>query len=68
MQLHYIPVTAHTELFLDWISLECDSRGSGMTCHKKLIDITASLGRNGLFLTSEKVCQKTDQVSKNAVT
>ena len=39
-----------------------------MTCHKKLIDITASLGRNGLSLTREKVCQKTDQVNKNAVT
>ena len=57
MQLYYIPVTAfsQTDLFLDRISLEWDSRGSGMTSHKKLIDVTASLDRNGLSFTKEKV-------------
>ena len=33
VQLHYIPVTAFSwvHLFLDWISLELDSRESVMT-------------------------------------
>ena len=66
MQLYYIPVTAIslTELFLDRISLECDSRGSGMTCHKKLIDVTAPLGRNSLSFTKEEGMPKTDQSVK----
>ena len=36
MQLHYIPVTAFslTDLLLEQISLEWDSRGSAMTNHK----------------------------------
>ena len=40
--------------FLDRISQEWDSRGSDMTNHKKLIDITASLDRNFLSFTKEK--------------
>ena len=57
MQLHYIPVTAFssTDLFLDRISSELDSRGSAMTNHKILIDVTASLDRNCLSFTKEKV-------------
>ena len=57
MQLHYIPVTAFawTDLFLDRMSVELDSRGSAMTNHKKLIDVTASLDRNCLSFTKEKV-------------
>ena len=61
MQLHYIPVTAfsqtyfHSDLFLDRNSLEWDSHGSAMTNHKKLIDVTASLDRNCLSFTKEKV-------------
>ena len=52
MQLHYISVTvfSQTDLFLDRISLEQTSRGSAMTNHKKLIDVTASLERNYLYL------------------
>ena len=34
------------DLFLDQISLKEDSRGSAMTNHKKLVDVTASLIRN----------------------
>ena len=57
MQLHRIPVTAFswTDLFLDRISLERDSRVSEMTNHKKLIDVTASLDRNCLSFTKENV-------------
>ena len=57
MQLHYIPVKAFslTDLFLDRISLEWDFRGSAMTNDKKLIDVTASLDRNCLSFTKEKV-------------
>ena len=57
IQLYYIPVTACalTDLFLDRISLEWDSRESAMTNHKKLIDVTASLDRNCLSFTKEKV-------------
>ena len=57
MQLHYIPVTAfsYTDLFLDRISSELDSHGSAMTNHKTLIDVTASLDRNCLSFTKEKV-------------
>ena len=56
MQLHYIPVMAFswTNLFLDRISLQWDSRGSAKTNHKKLIDATASLDRNCL---SRSVCK-----------
>ena len=70
MRLYYIPVPAfsQTDLFLHRISLEWDSRGSGMTSHKKLIDVTASLGRNGLSFRKEKVYQKYRSVCKNAVT
>ena len=42
MQLNYIPVTAFssTDLFLDRIYIEWDSRGSAIANHKKLIDVT----------------------------
>ena len=43
------------DLFLDRISLEWDSRGSAMTNHKKLNDVTWSLDRNCLTFTKEKV-------------
>ena len=57
MQLNYIPVMAfsYTDLFLDRISSELDSHGSAMTNHKTLIDVTASLDRNCLSFTKEKV-------------
>ena len=57
MQLHYIPVTAfsYTDLFLERIYFEEDSRGSAITNHKTLIDVTASLDRNCLSFTKEKV-------------
>ena len=57
MQLHYISVTAfsYTDLFLELISLEWDSRGSAMTNRKKVIDVTASLDRSCLSFTKEKV-------------
>ena len=57
MQLHYIPVTvfSETDLFLDRISSELDSRGSAMTNHKTIIEVTASLDRNCLSFTKEKV-------------
>ena len=57
MQLNHIPVTAfsETDLFLDRIYFEWDSRGSAMTNHKKRIDVTASLDRNCLSFTKEKV-------------
>ena len=53
MQLHYFPVTAfpYTDLFLDRISRELDSRGS----HKKLIDVIVSRDRSCLSFTKEKV-------------
>ena len=55
VQLHYIPVTAFSgvHLFLDWISLEWDSRESVMTNYKKLVNVTASLDRN--YLSFKKV-------------
>jgi len=57
MQLHYIPVMAFslTDLLQEQISLEWDSRGSTMTNHKKLNDVTASLDRNCVAFTKEKV-------------
>ena len=57
MQLNYILVTAFswTDLFLDPIYIEWDSRGSAKTKHKTLIDVTESLDRNCLSLTEEKV-------------
>ena len=57
MQLHYIPVTAFPQydLFLARICLEWDSRGSAMTNHMKLIDVTASQGRNCLSLAKQKI-------------
>ena len=57
MQLHYISVTAFslTDLFLDRIYFERDSRGSAITNHKTLIDVTALLDRNCLSFTKEKV-------------
>ena len=60
MQPHYIPVMAfsYTDLFLDRISLELDFHGSAMANHKTLIDVTASLDRNCLSFTKEKVHQK----------
>ena len=60
MQLNYIPVTAflQTDLFLDRIYFEWDSRGRAITNHKTLIDVTASLDRNCLSFTKEKVYLK----------
>ena len=57
MQLHYIPVTAfsYTDLSLDRTTPEWDSRGSAMTNHKKLTDVTASLDRNCLSFSKEKM-------------
>ena len=57
MQLHYISVTAFssTDLFLDRIYFEWDSRGGAITNHKTLIDIIALLDRNCLSFTREKV-------------
>ena len=57
MQLNYIPVTAfsYTDLFLDRIYFERDSRGSAITNHKTLNDVTVSLDRNCLSFTKEKV-------------
>ena len=69
MQLHYISVTAfsETDIFLDGIPLEYDSRGSAMTNHKKLIDVTASLERNCLYLEKKRYT-KNRSVCKNTVT
>ena len=60
MQLHYISVTAFswTDLFLDRVPLEQDSRGSAMANHKELIDVTASLERNCLYYRKENVYLK----------
>ena len=59
MKLRYIPVKAflQIDLFLDRISLEWDSRGSGMTpiTRNLIIDLNASLDRNCLSLTKEKM-------------
>ena len=57
MQLNYIPVAAlsQTDLFLERIYFEWDFRGSAITNHKTLIDVTASLDRNCLSFTIEKV-------------
>ena len=67
IQLHYIPVTAfsYTDLFLDRISLEWDSRGSAMTNHKKLIwrHWTGSA-----FLSQRERYTKNRSVCENAVT
>ena len=46
------------DLFLDGIFLEWDFRGGAMANHKKLIDVTASLDRNCVSFTKEKVYQK----------
>ena len=42
-------------LYLDRISREWDSRGSAMTSHKKLTDVTAAMNRNCLSFTKEKL-------------
>ena len=57
MQPHYIPVTVFSwsDLFLDPISLAWCFRGSAMTSHKKLIDVTASVDRNSRSFTKEKL-------------
>ena len=57
MQLNYIPVTAfsQTDLFLERIYFEWDSRGSAITNHKTLIDVTTLLNRNCPSVTKEKV-------------
>ena len=57
IQLPYIPVSAflQTDLCLNRIFLEWDSRGSAMTNHKKLIDVTLSLDRNCLSFTKEVI-------------
>ena len=66
MQLHDIPVPAFslTDLLPDLISLEWDSRGTVMTNHKKLIDVTASLDQNCLSFTKRKGILKIDQSIK----
>ena len=68
-QLYKIPVTAfsYTDLFLDRISLEWDTRESAMIDHKKIIDVTASLNRNYFSFTKAKMTSDRS-VSKNAVT
>ena len=57
MELNYISVSAfsYTDLFLDLIYFEWDSCESAITNHKTLIDVTASLDRNCLSFTNEKV-------------
>ena len=57
MQLNYTPVTtfSQTDLVLDRIFLERNSRGSAMNNHKKLIDVTESLDLNCLSFTKEEV-------------
>ena len=57
MQPHYISVTAfsQTDLFLNRIYFDWDSRGSATTNHKTLNDVTALLDRNCLSFTKEKV-------------
>jgi len=55
MQLHYIPTRRFYKPIYFRISLELDSRGSAMTNHNKLIDVTASMVRNYLSFTKEKV-------------
>ena len=57
MQLHYISARAlsSTDLFLDRIYFEWDSRGSAITNHNTLIDVTALLDRNCISFTKEKV-------------
>ena len=57
IQLHYISATAFssTDLFLDRIYFDWDSRGSAITYHKTLIDVAALLDRNCLSFTKEKV-------------
>ena len=66
MQLHYISVTAFswTDLFLNRIYFEWDSRGSAITNHKTLIDVTALLDRNCLSLHKRKGVLKIDQSVK----
>ena len=63
MQLHYISVTAFssTDLFLDRIYFEWDSRGSAITNHKTLIDVT---GPELLFFHKRKGVLKIDQSVK----
>ena len=62
MQLNYISVTAfsYTDLLLDRIYFEWDSRGRAITNHKILIDVTVSLDRNYLSFTKEKGVLKID--------
>jgi len=69
MQLPYIPVTALslTDLLLDRISFEWDSRGSTTPNHKKIIDVTASLDRNCLSFSKERYT-KNRSVCENAAT
>ena len=61
LQEHATPLyschgVSYTDIFLDQISFERDFREKAVTNHKKLIDDTASLDRNCLSLTKEKVC------------
>lgn len=55
IQLHDI---LKTDLILEWISQEWDSRESAMASYKKLIDVPVSLNRNCHSFTKEKVYQK----------
>ena len=66
MQLSYISVTAFSliDLVLDRICFKWDSRGSAITKHKALIDVTASLDRNCLFFHKRNGVLKIDQSVK----
>ena len=57
MQLHYTSVTAFskTDSFLNRIYFKWDSRGSVITNHKTLIDVTALLDRTAFLSQKEKV-------------
>ena len=56
------------DLLVDRIFQEWVSRGSAMTYQKKLIDVTASLGWNGLSFTKEKKYTKNRSFCKYTVT
>ena len=65
MQLHYIPVTAFSfiYLFLARVSWECESRLSAMTNHRELIDVT---GPELPFFHKRKGIPKIDHSVKKA--
>ena len=63
MQLHYVPITefSRTDLLLDRIFLKWDSRGSVMTNHKILVDVS---GQGLPFFHKRKGILKIDQSIK----